>query len=66
MNANTESHAVELTTLQVLNLRHLVGDRINEMDRLAVEFPHLPMKDPYTYESYCKLLDTLNEVGPSA
>ena len=56
---------VELTLLQVLNLEHMVEDRIKEIDGYAEKFPHLPMKDPYTYDSYSQLLKTLQDARAS-
>ena len=66
MMIETATHAAELTTLQVLNLKMLVEGRIREIDEYAEKFPHLPMKDAYTYASYTDLLAKLEAMTPDA
>ena len=66
MNENTGTLVVDLTILQALNLKMLVEDRIKTIDENAAKFPHLPMKDPYTYGSYTDLLVKLEAITPNA
>jgi hypothetical protein len=35
-----------------LNIRTLILERMKEIEKLATEYPDLPMKDPITWESY--------------
>jgi len=55
-----------------LNLKHLVEARLEEIERLAKQYPDLPMKDPATVESYAAAqralvaaVGTAGEVSPS-
>lgn len=43
---------INISTLSALNLLTLTENRLAEIERLALEHPDLPMRDPATIRSY--------------
>jgi len=52
---------ITIPVLAAYNIVDLVENRLSEIERLAKEFPNLPMKDPETFVAYEKAKKALDE-----